>query len=160
MVVKEGMEEELKKRIPKKYHHMIDCGDYKKVNQLLAMVHTLMSVAVAFSDDAHTILSKYGLNVNEVRYYSNKVEKFFDLFCGAYHKLIGKEDGEMITMDYHKFRIVSEKFMASATEDDFVHINRKTGRVVKNATDETEVCLILGKDNSYIDENGNEKKKE
>lgn len=122
----------------------IESGDLAKANKYADMAYLMMSVAIGYQEDCNHLMRKHGFEVHDVKYLTNRLSKCFDQVNAAYKRLFVTQEGkEHLCLDFMKFQYVCDKFMNSATEDDFVHVNLKTGRVVKQPTDNTVTCLKL-----------------
>lgn len=88
--------------------------DNDKASRLISMAYLLQSIANEMTEEANSIIAKYGLFHFNIKLHANRLEKAFDLYNRQISSMIVSEDVKrMFCDDYEEFRKICEKYMYS-----------------------------------------------
>mgnify|MGYP004643826873 CR=1 FL=1 len=86
--------------------------DLSRVNRLISMAYLLQSIATSYTEEANSLLEKYGLMHHEIKSFSRHLTKAFDAYDKQLDKLIcNKSSRKQLCDDFEYFENVCRQFM-------------------------------------------------
>lgn len=90
----------------------VECGDADKASRFISMAYLLQSIATAYTEEANAIISSHGLLHFNVKLYSQRLEKAFDMYYRQIASMITTEEvRQAFIADYEKFEKICSDFM-------------------------------------------------
>ena len=89
----------------------VECGDADKASRFISMAYLLQSIATAYTEEANAIIRSHGLLHFNVKLYSQRLEKAFDMYRQIASMITTEEVRQAFIADYEKFEKICSEFM-------------------------------------------------